>query len=208
MIQLINKKALIGTAFAAIMLSACGANNNNLNDTAFDDRNLNEPLRVNYENNDRMNRTNENNGNTRSYNINNNGNQELNDYRLNGGDRVNNADDEINRSMKVADRVADKITDMQEVDRANVIVTDNNAYVAASLEDVRNLETRGTLENKISDQVKSVDQDINNVYVSFDPDFNNRMTTYADDIRNGQPAEGFFDEFNEMVRRIFPTQND
>ncbi|WP_080845939.1 YhcN/YlaJ family sporulation lipoprotein [Cytobacillus gottheilii] len=206
--MLINKKVIIGTAFAAMMLSACGANNNNLNDTAFDDRNLNEPLRVNYENNDRNNRPNEDNDNTRSYNVNDNGNPGLEDYRLYGGNRVNNAEDEINHSMEVADRVADKITDMQEVDTANVIVTDNNAYVAASLENVRNLETRETLENKISDQVKSVDQDIDQVYVSFDPDFNNRMTNYADNIRNGEPVEGFFDEFNEMVRRIFPTRND
>lgn len=203
------KKILIGAALSAIMLAACGANNNNhLNDTAFDDRNLNEPLRVNNENTDRNNRTNEDNGNTRSYNINNDGNQRLNDYRLNGGQRINNDENSINHSMEVADTVAEKITDMQEVDRANVIVTGNNAYVAASLEDVRNLETREKLENKISDQVKSVDQDIDQVYVSFDPDFNNSVTDYAEDIRNGEPVEGFFDEFTEMVQRVFPNQNN
>jgi YhcN/YlaJ family sporulation lipoprotein len=62
------------------------------------------------------------------------------------------------------------------------------------------------VEGKISDQDKAVDQDIDNVYVSVNPDFYDRMTGYTEDIRAGQPIEGFFDEFTETVRRIFPAQ--
>jgi Sporulation lipoprotein YhcN/YlaJ (Spore_YhcN_YlaJ) len=56
------------------------------------------------------------------------------------------------------------------------------------------------------DVVKSTDQNIDNVYVSVNLDFYERTTSYANDIRNGRPIAGFFDEFNTLVRRIFPTQ--
>ena len=61
------------------------------------------------------------------------------------------------------------------------------------------------VEKRISDMVKSTDRDIDQVYVSINPDFYQRTTSYANDIRNGRPVAGFFDEFNILVRRIFPT---
>ena len=92
---------------------------------------------------------------------------------------------------------------MREVDQANVIVTDNNAYVAAKLANHNGNRLEKDIENKISDVVKSTDQNIDNVYVSVNPDFYERTTSYANDIRNGRPIAGFFDEFNTLVRRIF-----
>lgn len=74
-----------------------------------------------------------------------------------------------NRSkMRVADEVADKVSDMPEVDTANVIVTENNAYVAAKLNGSANKLT-SAVEDKIARKVKSVDPDIDNVYVSVNP---------------------------------------
>jgi YhcN/YlaJ family sporulation lipoprotein len=106
--------------------------------------------------------------------------------------------------MRVADKAADKIVSLKEVDSANVIVTDDNAYVAARLVNNNDKLTRD-IEGKIADKVKSVDHSINDVYVSVNPDFYDRMTTYSNDIRNGYPVEGFFDEFTDTVRRVFPT---
>ena len=118
---------------------------------------------------------------------------------------VNNRNNNQNR-MTVADKAAEKIVSMREVDQANVIVTDNNAYVAAKLANHNGNRLEKDTENKISDVVKSTDQNIDNVYVSVNPDFYERTTSYANDIRNGRPIAGFFDEFNTLVRRIFPTQ--
>ncbi|EIJ82817.1 hypothetical protein MGA3_06300 [Bacillus methanolicus MGA3] len=116
--------------------------------------------------------------------------------------------------MVVADRAAERIAAMPEVDQANVIVTDNNAYVAAKLNDDHNRANTkngnygltADIERKISDHVKAVDRDIDNVYVSVNPDFYDRMRNYADDIRAGKPIQGFFEEFTEAVRRVFPNQ--
>ena len=110
-----------------------------------------------------------------------------------------------NNHMRVADQAAKKIADLKEVDRANVIVTDNNAYVAVHTGNDINDRVAKDVEDKISRIVKSTDRDIENVYVSQDPDFFNRLTTYTNDIQRGRPIEGFFDEFGEMVRRVFPT---
>ena len=106
----------------------------------------------------------------------------------------------------MADKAAEKIVSMREVDQANVIVTDNNAYVAAKLANHNGNRLEKDIENKISDVVKSTDQNIDHVYVSVNPDFYERTTSYANDIRNGRPVAGFFDEFNTLVRRIFPTE--
>ena len=95
---------------------------------------------------------------------------------------------------------------MSEVRSANVIVTNRNAYVAVVLTDDSKGEVRKEIENKISDQVKATDKDIQNVYVSSNPDFVERMRGYGDDLNNGRPIRGLFDEFNEMVQRVFPTQ--
>ncbi|MBV7508714.1 YhcN/YlaJ family sporulation lipoprotein [Bacillus sp. sid0103] len=118
-------------------------------------------------------------------------------------DRINNTYD--NRSkMNVADDAAKKVADLPEVDTANVIVTENNAYVAVKLSPTSRSKGTYNIEHKISQRVKSTDRDINNVYVSENPDFYDRMNTYASDIRNGRPVSGFFNEFTETIRRVFP----
>ncbi|MDQ0268410.1 YhcN/YlaJ family sporulation lipoprotein [Cytobacillus purgationiresistens] len=201
LIQLKNKVFAVAVA-SGILLSACGMNNdNNLNDTAVRAPDVNEPTRVNYNNRDyngdRHEPNIDHNIHTRNV-VNKNNNDNNNDN--------NNNNNNNNNKMVVADKAADKVADMEEVKRANVIVTDNNAYVAATLQGGKNQELTKDIERKISDQIKSVDQDIEQVYVSVNPDFYNRVDTYANDIRNGKPVKGFFEEFNETVRRMFPNR--
>lgn len=107
--------------------------------------------------------------------------------------------------MDVADEAADHISKLEEVQTANVIVTNRNAYVAVTLRNGAKGEVTDRLENRIADQVRKTDSDIQNVFVSSNPDFVQRMNDYGDKINNGDPIEGFFEEFNEMVRRVFPN---
>jgi YhcN/YlaJ family sporulation lipoprotein len=118
---------------------------------------------------------------------------------------VNQNFDNDQKRMEVADKAADRIKDLDEVERANVIVTNRNAYVAVVLRDGAKGEVTNRLEKKIADKVKDSDSDIRNVYVSSNPNFVNRMEDYGNRINQGDPIEGFFDEFNEMVRRVFPN---
>ncbi|MGC4377421.1 YhcN/YlaJ family sporulation lipoprotein [Fictibacillus sp. Mic-4] len=106
-------------------------------------------------------------------------------------------------NMQVADDAAENVANLPEVHTANVIVTDNNAYVAAVLEGGKKLTK--DLEKKMADEVKKADPTINNVYVSTNPDFVNHMKRYAKDIREGRPISGFVNEFSKMVQRLFPN---
>jgi len=191
---------VIGTLIFSLYLSGCARNNVN-DDVAYRNRNTTEPTRVNYNNpnnggpaitgvdtSDRVidrNRNRNNITNVRNDNRNNVGNNQS--------------------KIRIADKAANKVTDLSEVDSANILVTDNNAYVAAKLDPSSRNELTTDIENKISRAVKSVDSDIDNVYVSVNPDFYNRMTSYAGDIRNGRPISGFMDQFSDTIRRVFPN---
>ncbi|USK36432.1 YhcN/YlaJ family sporulation lipoprotein (plasmid) [Bacillus sp. F19] len=97
------------------------------------------------------------------------------------------------------------MTAIDDVKRANVIVTDENAYVAVMLSNGAKGEVTNQLEKQIADKVKGTDPDIENVFVSSNPAFFERMNDYAESIANGDPIEGFFEEFNETIRRIPPN---
>lgn len=210
------KVLLTAASLSSLLLSGCGANNNSMDNTAL--RSQGDPalrsVRYNPGNDtgnfnhstypvvDQNNiAQNQNNRNIPNHNVNNNDLANRNS-RNNALQNVNNDE---NR-MTVADKAADKIVEMREVDQANVIITENNAYVAAKLTDNANKKLSRDVEKKISDLVKATNQDIDHVYVSVNPDFYNRTTSYANDIRDGRPIEGFFDEFSTLVRRVFPTE--
>lgn len=65
-------------------------------------------------------------------------------------------------------------------------------------------EVSDEIKKKISKVVKSVDKDIDNVYVSANPDFVGLTNDYVKDVNNGEPVEGFFKQFGDMVERVFP----
>lgn len=121
---------------------------------------------------------------------------------------VKNDTNNINNNQtrpEVASKAADRVAALEEVERANVIVTDQNAYVAVVLRDNVKGEVTNKLENKIADEVRATDPNIRNVFVSSNPDFVNRMKDYADKLNKGEPVTGLVEEFNEMVRRAFPN---
>lgn len=162
-------------------------------------------------------------------------------------------------AKEAADRIASEIND---VDRAYVLTTNNNAYVAVVMNDDRregqhtdrknvqnntnqgnlgnlgdnrnraneknstqtDMTRRGTADNDlhnrtfigrddniseelkrdIAEIVRSVDRNIDNVYVSTNPDFVDLTNNYIDDINTGRPIRGFFEEMGNMIERIFP----
>jgi spore cortex protein len=106
---------------------------------------------------------------------------------------------------RLADRAARKVINIAEIDDASVIVNDNNAYVAAKLDRSSRNELTSNIKDKITRAVKSVDKDIDNVYISVNPDFYNRMSAYSRGIRNGKPISGFMNEFSDTIRRVFPN---
>lgn len=131
-----------------------------------------------------------------------------------------------NNRYDVSEEAAERITrEVDEIDRAYVLTLDDNAYVAAQLDtNDANVENKNTgnntanntnnvdkgdeltdeVKSRIKEVVQSVDNDIDNVYVSTNPDFLNLTQNYAEDVEKGEPIEGFFDQFGNMIERLFP----
>ncbi|WP_223595425.1 YhcN/YlaJ family sporulation lipoprotein [Neobacillus bataviensis] len=191
------KKGLFLTSTLIFSLYLTGCANKNVNDdVANRSRNQIEPTRVNYNN--------PNHGGPAITGVDTSDTElDRNMNRTNIRNVRNNVGNNHSK-MRIADKAADKVTSLSEVDRANIIVTDNNAFVAAKLDKSARNKLTGSIENKISRKVKSADPNIDNVYVSVNPDFYDRMNNYANDIRNGRPISGLVDEFSNTIRRVFP----
>ncbi|WP_164669630.1 YhcN/YlaJ family sporulation lipoprotein [Virgibacillus doumboii] len=86
-------------------------------------------------------------------------------------------------------------------------LTNNGAFGDAGDKDNGN-ELTDDVKQEISKIVKSVDNDVNNVYVSTNPDFFNLANNYADDAGNGEPVEGLFDQMGNMIERVFPQNKE
>ena len=77
---------------------------------------------------------------------------------------------------------------MNEVGQSNVTIKNNNAYVAAQLENNNNALSKNVAQ-RIADQAKTIDPDIENVYISVNPnasvnpDQYDRMNDFSTDIQ-------------------------
>lgn len=105
--------------------------------------------------------------------------------------------------IEVAQEAAERITRLPGVTQANVLVTRNNAYVAAVLDSTGRQLSR-EMEDQIAREVRKVRPGIQNVYVSTNPEFVDRINTYMIDVQQGRPVAGFVEQLNEMVQRLFP----
>ncbi|WP_186579300.1 YhcN/YlaJ family sporulation lipoprotein [Aquibacillus kalidii] len=135
------------------------------------------------------------------------GNIDLNIGKNNQNKNRNIADNKQDENrFEIADRAADRITEqVKQVDRAYVLTTENNAYVATQLTNNTD-EISNEVKDSVSRAVKSVDPGIENVYVSTNPDFVDLTNNYVNDAENGEPVEGFFDQMGQMIERIFPNR--
>ncbi|WP_429466533.1 YhcN/YlaJ family sporulation lipoprotein [Neobacillus sp. B4I6] len=204
------------------------------------------------------------NNNKNALNDNNAGNMGVNNVRNNAINGVN-VRNVSNQNLRVSGRAISNVESLKEVDQANVIIRNNDAYVAVRLNNnfqngtrankgttgtgpnmnatygngynsgttgtngstnmsatTGNLDntvtngtrnnlgtttgTRGTttkLDQKIIDQVRAADRNIDNVYISYDTDTFGQMTNYTNDIRTGTNRNGLWNDFTNSVNRMF-----
>ncbi|WP_010529833.1 YhcN/YlaJ family sporulation lipoprotein [Lentibacillus jeotgali] len=215
---------------ATFVLAACnGGTNDNGNGGNEEGQNGDNNVEQTRFDGDDDNTDNMNNGNRTPNNDGNNGNNE-NQYEM---------------ADEAAERIADQV---DSIDNAYVIKTDNNAYVAAELDRDNNNgdnnnnnngnnngnnndnngnnnanidgitnnnnnnneggEITDAVKEEISGIVRTVDPDVDNVYVSTNPDFFDLAGNYANDADSGEPVEGLFDQMGNMIERVFPQQNN
>ncbi|MCL6571355.1 MAG: YhcN/YlaJ family sporulation lipoprotein [Bacillus sp. (in: Bacteria)] len=200
------KKSVLLIPFLILssFLSGCARDNNANNDVATNHRNETELTKVN-NNNAKNSGPKITNVNTSDRELTFERNKKRNNSKTIGNGNQNNDDVGNNHSkMRVAEKAAKKVSAMSEVETANIIVTDNNAYVAARLDRSSQNKLTTNIENKISRTIKSVDDGIDNVFVSVNPDFYDRMNSYSRDLRDGQPISGLMTEFSDTIRGAFP----
>ncbi|MEK4484363.1 YhcN/YlaJ family sporulation lipoprotein [Psychrobacillus sp. FSL H8-0484] len=135
-------------------------------------------------------------------NVNTSTDSEVNKETTTEGTTTNDVNQTSDHKLELADDVADKITKLEEVESANVIVTDNNAYVGVMLKE--GVSSTEELDKKIADEARATNANFANVYVSTNPDFAKQFTEYGEKIRANEPVEGFFEEFSDTVKRVFP----
>ncbi|WLV25488.1 YhcN/YlaJ family sporulation lipoprotein [Aciduricibacillus chroicocephali] len=194
------KRAGIGLAIAAALVG-CNNNDNNKGNNNIDTHRYQNDLNDNGDgttrdrfNND-MNRTRDN--------VHNDMNRGRNTIDRDYNDRHG---DHYNLSKKAANRIESEV---QGIDGAYVVMTDNNAYVAANLDtNNSNGRTAGELTDSVKKHIKNIVQaeepSVDRVYVSTNPDFANLMSRYSNDVDNGRPVGGMFTEIGNMIKRVFP----
>lgn len=135
------------------------------------------------------------------------GNRDVDRKRDGNQENTNTEDNNRNQdenNYDVAEKAADRIKqDVSEVNKVYVLTTDNNAYVAATW-DKDNEDLSEETKKKITQAVKSVENDIENVYITTNPDFFDLMDRYVNDL-DDQPVRGFFDQIGNMIERVFPS---
>ncbi|MGG0787836.1 YhcN/YlaJ family sporulation lipoprotein [Peribacillus simplex] len=175
-----NYKAIVSSAMMALVITGCSPN---------DKEGASENLGLNRTHQDNLDNP-----------------MKVSDTRQNVND-INNNNDNGNgiNDMRVSKDISNRVEALKEVSNASVIVTENNAYVAAVLKDGGDKDISNDLKERIADAVRGADPSVDQVYVSANPDFVQRMKGYANDIQNGKPVAGFAEEFRELVTRIFPS---
>jgi len=105
--------------------------------------------------------------------------------------------------MRVDKDAEEQVEMLKEVQSATVITTRGKAYTAVVLE---NGDTDGVpddMQMKISEQIRSTDDTISEVYVSTNPDFVVRMTDYSEQLESGRPITGLAEDFNGTIEKVF-----
>lgn len=202
-----KNKILFITLTLAILILAVGCNtpkpqkplnpNNNLDRDIPNNKDMND-------NNMSSNRNIPNNKNTTKPNMNKKGINSNPDKKNKIMDE-NMVDDSKDMSSR-ADKIAKKITNLDEVNSSSVLLAGNTCIVGVDIKENIEGKTTSDLKQKIKDNVKNTDNKVKTVSVTSDPDIFKRISNMSKDVQNGNPISGFADEFEEILRRINPIQ--
>lgn len=106
---------------------------------------------------------------------------------------------------KDANKIAKNITALNEVNKANVLITENEAVVGVNLRG----NTQGTMTNdlrqKIEKIVKQENKSIDKISITTDPNLVTRINTMTTNIGNGNIVDNFAEEVKDLIRKITPN---
>ena len=104
-------------------------------------------------------------------------------------------------NLKKAHYLEEEVETLQEVNHANVLLRERDAFVSidTKLEDIDE-----EMKNKIVSIIRTTDPDIGNIYISHNQDFNARMSQLSRDIERGTPRKEIGESFERTIKRVFP----
>jgi spore cortex protein len=105
----------------------------------------------------------------------------------------------------MTDRMANKIMKLYEIERAYVYTKGSDAYAAVVLENRLENHLDDDTQRKVEEVVKSVNNNIQNVYVTNDHELVQDLKTYRRQVHNGEPVENLGDQIGERVSKLFPN---
>jgi YhcN/YlaJ family sporulation lipoprotein len=111
-----------------------------------------------------------------------------------------------NTNFRSAQNVASALAGKHNIRRANVLLTDQTAFVAVDIPNTAQRQLTDQIKTSVADEVRRVDPSIQRVYVSADPDLFERFQGFSNDLQAGRPVQGIYDRFMELVQRVFPQQ--
>lgn len=106
---------------------------------------------------------------------------------------------------RMADNLANKISQLEEINSATVVISGTQAWVGVDLKAGAGAELTNIVKDKITNVVKTEDKRITTVYVTADADTVTRLREMGRDIAAGKPVSGFIEELNNIARRIAPS---
>jgi YhcN/YlaJ family sporulation lipoprotein len=101
-------------------------------------------------------------------------------------------------------KVANEVEKVPGVKNATVLINNNTAYIGIDLDEAIEDRQITVIKDRIVNKVKDMENRITMVYVSADVDVVGRLRGYAQDIREGKPISGIFEEIEDMFRRAVP----
>lgn len=105
----------------------------------------------------------------------------------------------------MTDRMANKVMKLYEVERAYVYTDGVDAYAGVVLENRLEKNLDDDLQRYVEEAVKSVNSNIQQVYVTNDRDLVRDMKTYRDLVHSGRPVEDLGERIGERVSNLFPN---
>ncbi len=117
-------------------------------------------------------------------------------------------DEGMAEDNREAEMLAEKIEDLDEINSATVVLSNNTAWVGVDMKADTEDEVTENIKEEVSSIVKAEKDDITNVHVTADADTVTRLENIARDIADGKPVSGFVKELEEIGRRVTPSTDE
>jgi len=116
---------------------------------------------------------------------------------------------ELGTPATEADNIVQAVQKIPGIKTVSAVTNGDTAYIGVNLDTNSGIDNTSEIQlikQQIADTARSVDSDIETVYVSADADFMEKITKISNDIRNGRPIESFKDELDNIVKRVTPEK--